>query len=677
MQEGDLKKILTFLTVILFFGSLFSPAVFGNKFNDKRADLSIKNQNIPKSKELLSSKSMISTSSIIGSPKSIVEDNLILPKKNLESKFISNLLITDSPFNESYPSLISRGYSALIGYQNDDILKIFLRKSSDYGQNWSNEFQIEVFYNLTEPDIDAIYPDVSFNPSEDKVYGTYICPKGNFGVNGFFVLPDIEGDLDEITTYTLDWTFPEWDFSFWGFKNPGIAAYDNDTNPWVIAMIGSTNYTDETGLGPCNNSTMLMFNDLYDPDFITLVWFPDIINCNNLSVVNDFYHPDIYAACEIHNNDSSDIFFFKGNPQEWSYSYTLENKTFSLVNGNLTHPNIYSKDNHVFIVTEAESEESKDILLFHSFNNGYNWNIYNITADILPSDALPKYPSIYANKNQVSCMFSESEDLFFINSTDFGKTWTEPIKLNYPNGTIVGGYRNSEIASLNQFVWTDNRDGDTNIYASLKSIPCCPSIPDISGNKYGRVGIEYDYSFVSTSSQNQDIFYYIDWGDGTSEEWLGPFNSSEEITLTHSWISNGEFIIRAKARNEKHFESEWTDPFELIIDDINPEISIIKPVKGLYLFNNLIRTFFLRMPLIIGDFEIEVNASDFGSGIEKVEFYDGLLGNRLLVIDTTWPYTYNWIGDRPRLVHISLIRVVAYDYGGLQDEAHILVRKLL
>jgi hypothetical protein len=118
----------------------------------------------------------------------------------------------------------------------------------------------------------------------------------------------------------------------------------------------------------------------------------------------------------------------------------------------------------------------------------------------------------------------------------------------------------------------------------------------------------------------------------------------------------------------------WSFTTILDIDDTPPIVSITKPQKGLYIFNNKILPRFIRPALIIGSITIEANAKDAESGIEKVEFYicGELKGN-----DTTAPYTFDWKWDRIRLFHIFIIKVVAYNYEGMSSFDSMIVRKFL
>jgi len=62
-----------------------------------------------------------------------------------------------------------------------------------------------------------------------------------------------------------------------------------------------------------------------------------------------------------------------------------------------------------------------------------------------------------------------------------------------------------------------------------------PNIPDIpSGSIYGKAGMEYSYVTSSTDPNEDDIYYLIDWGDGTDTGWLGSYTSGESICINHT-----------------------------------------------------------------------------------------------------------------------------------------------
>ena len=107
-----------------------------------------------------------------------------------------------------------------------------------------------------------------------------------------------------------------------------------------------------------------------------------------------------------------------------------------------------------------------------------------------------------------------------------------------------------------------------------------PTAPIVTGPDGGAVGVFYEYNFVSTDNNLDDVYYYIDWGDGNIEEWVGPYESGEEVTISHMWSEIGEYEIRAKARDESENESEWSEPFNVIISNPPDKPTINGPASG-------------------------------------------------------------------------------------------------
>jgi len=88
--------------------------------------------------------------------------------------------------------------------------------------------------------------------------------------------------------------------------------------------------------------------------------------------------------------------------------------------------------------------------------------------------------------------------------------------------------------------------------------PTAPEAPTITGETQGYYGESYDYTFVSNDPENQDIRYYIDWGDDSYEEWIGPYSSGEEVVVSHTWDEEKTYTISAKAKDTLDVESPWS-----------------------------------------------------------------------------------------------------------------------
>lgn len=65
------------------------------------------------------------------------------------------------------------------------------------------------------------------------------------------------------------------------------------------------------------------------------------------------------------------------------------------------------------------------------------------------------------------------------------------------------------------------------------------------------VGVEYTFCIVIPSDpQGDQIYIFVDWGDGTNTGWLGPYNPGEIVDVTHFWTKVGIYVIKMKAKNE-------------------------------------------------------------------------------------------------------------------------------
>ena len=116
---------------------------------------------------------------------------------------------------------------------------------------------------------------------------------------------------------------------------------------------------------------------------------------------------------------------------------------------------------------------------------------------------------------------------------------------------------------------------------AYKALVTPPDAPKINGPTSGEPGIEYEFTFNSTDPNGYRLYYYIDWGDGNFEEWIGPYDSGEEVKINHSWEDYGTYIIKAKAKDRFDIESDWSDPYKIEIKNDPPSAPTIDgPERG-------------------------------------------------------------------------------------------------
>jgi hypothetical protein len=123
-----------------------------------------------------------------------------------------------------------------------------------------------------------------------------------------------------------------------------------------------------------------------------------------------------------------------------------------------------------------------------------------------------------------------------------------------------------------------------------------PLKPEITGPTSGKAGNSYTY-FVSTIDPDDDqIYYWINWDDGTNTGWLGPYNSGLSVSSSHIWSSEGTYSIKVKSKDSNGLESQWSDPLSISMPKLKqyniknyPIIEFIENNKILKIIFKMIR----------------------------------------------------------------------------------------
>ncbi len=96
-----------------------------------------------------------------------------------------------------------------------------------------------------------------------------------------------------------------------------------------------------------------------------------------------------------------------------------------------------------------------------------------------------------------------------------------------------------------------------------------PYPPAIEGPNIGAIGIEYDFSIVANDPDGDDVRYKVEWGDGTTTWWIGPYPCGEKIIVSHKWSKLGTFDIRVRTKDIYGMKSDWSEihPISIIEDE--------------------------------------------------------------------------------------------------------------
>jgi hypothetical protein len=84
-----------------------------------------------------------------------------------------------------------------------------------------------------------------------------------------------------------------------------------------------------------------------------------------------------------------------------------------------------------------------------------------------------------------------------------------------------------------------------------------PATPTITGPVKGTPGKIYRFTITATDPESDMVSGFIDWGDNTTTDWVGPYDSGEAFSVTHSWAEKATFTVKVKVKDEHGAESAW------------------------------------------------------------------------------------------------------------------------
>jgi hypothetical protein len=126
-------------------------------------------------------------------------------------------------------------------------------------------------------------------------------------------------------------------------------------------------------------------------------------------------------------------------------------------------------------------------------------------------------------------------------------------KYNYPGEYIV------ELMVTDNHGAVDNDSTTANIYSS-RPLPR----PTIEGQRFGKLKVEYNFTFSSVNPDGDHLLYYIDWGDDSNTGWIGPYPSGAEVIVNNTWEKIGLYNIQAKVKTIFNYESDWAQYYIFI-----------------------------------------------------------------------------------------------------------------
>lgn len=90
-----------------------------------------------------------------------------------------------------------------------------------------------------------------------------------------------------------------------------------------------------------------------------------------------------------------------------------------------------------------------------------------------------------------------------------------------------------------------------------------PDAPAIQNDKCEMTDRGYKLTFRITDPEGDAVYYNVIWDDkiaacGPDQDWVGPFESGEEIVVYHNWEKRGEYTIKLIAKDNNNLISSET-----------------------------------------------------------------------------------------------------------------------
>ena len=141
----------------------------------------------------------------------------------------------------------------------------------------------------------------------------------------------------------------------------------------------------------------------------------------------------------------------------------------------------------------------------------------------------------------------------------FGEMWSDTLN-NYVN-KFGGSMDATDYKTVEEWELMGDPSLQIAIPSGENHPPDRPEKP--VGTSSGKRRAEYSYTASAIDPDGDKIYYMFDWGDGTNTSWLGPYDSGEEVNVSHAWVKRGTYEVKVKAKDINGAESAWSDPLEV------------------------------------------------------------------------------------------------------------------
>ena len=324
------------------------------------------------------------------------------------------------------------------------------RFSNDDGATWDPGVYFEI------EGVES-HPAISYMGDDNRMVGTLQGdPVEADGAIQYVFTCD---DPTDTVTYGLSYTIWSSSYPYSDRLIPDVGGYALPDVPWwwgIIAVVG-------TRADP-GSPNMPIFNyaDYDEEGNSWSSYSSQYSGCENAAIDIDLTNGYYYATFDYLDGSDWDILLMRGDCHNDGSGHPIEFSDQIIGDTeNTKYPAVGVHDDQVIILSQSDAEGTQDIICYYSSDAGDTWEM-SVVANDDGNDEL--YPSIVSYGDYATCTFYMNDDLYVCYTEDGGVTWDTPEQFNDEDNQVESEFRNLDITTGGYIVWTDNRDGNKNIY---------------------------------------------------------------------------------------------------------------------------------------------------------------------------------------------------------------------
>jgi VCBS repeat-containing protein len=224
-----------------------------------------------------------------------------------------------------------------------------------------------------------------------------------------------------------------------------------------------------------------------------------------------------------------------------------------------------------FTYTPTPSYQGADSFTYKAYDGVAYSNVANVTITVSPVNHPPVAHNDTAtvlfdsSNNKINVLANDNDPdgdtltITGVSAAAHGTTTTDGSFVYY---SPTHGYSGPD-----SFTYTisDGHGGTDTATVTITVQPNAAPLqpPRPTGPPSGKIKTEYTYNATTTDPNNDQVYYQWDWGDGTTSEWLGPYDSGQLTQAKHTWTKKGDYGIKVKAKDSYGAESNWSEPLSI------------------------------------------------------------------------------------------------------------------